>query len=177
MKATVAYFSMEIGLEAAIPTYSGGLGILAGDTIRSAADLGINMVAVTLLQRFGYFHQKLDTTGWQTEEPAVWSITDYLEEIPVEFYVLIEDHKVKLQVWRYIVKGVKGHEIPVYFLDADPFVAGHTDGIILRQAGLFSQTLHNWAEYVLRRNRRLQHIIDVSWEIQETEAIISGGWS
>ena len=79
MKATVAYFSMEIGLEAAIPTYSGGLGILAGDTIRSAADLGINMVAVTLLQRFGYFHQNLDATGWQTEEPAVWSVTDYLE--------------------------------------------------------------------------------------------------
>ena len=119
MKATVAYFSMEIGLEAAIPTYSGGLGILAGDTIRSAADLGINMVAVTLLQRFGYFHQNLDATGWQTEEPAVWSVTDYLEEIPVEFHVMIEDHKVKLRVWRYIVKGIKGHEIPVYFLDAD----------------------------------------------------------
>lgn len=119
MKATVAYFSMEIGLEAAIPTYSGGLGILAGDTIRSAADLGINMVAVTLLQRFGYFHQKLDATGWQTEEPAVWSINDYLTEIPVEMSLAIEDRDVKLRVWRYIVKGVKGHEIPVYFLDAD----------------------------------------------------------
>jgi len=119
MKATVAYFSMEIGLEAAIPTYSGGLGILAGDTIRSAADLGINMVAVTLLQRFGYFHQKLDATGWQTEEPAVWSISDYLTEIPVDISLSIEDRDVTLRVWQYLVKGVTGHEIPVYFLDAD----------------------------------------------------------
>jgi len=119
MKATVAYFSMEIGLEAAIPTYSGGLGILAGDTIRSAADLGINMIAVTLLQRFGYFHQKLDNTGWQTEEPAIWSVNDFLQEIPVKFSVAIEDRNVDLRVWRYIVKGIKGDEIPVYFLDAD----------------------------------------------------------
>ncbi|WP_455207750.1 alpha-glucan family phosphorylase [Kaarinaea lacus] len=119
MKATVAYFSMEIGLEAAIPTYAGGLGILAGDTIRSAADLGINMVAVTLLQRFGYFHQQLNGTGWQTEEPAIWSVNDFLQEIPVNFSVSIEDRQVDLRVWRYIVKGIKGDEVPVYFLDAD----------------------------------------------------------
>ncbi|HEY5602265.1 MAG TPA: alpha-glucan family phosphorylase [Gammaproteobacteria bacterium] len=119
MKATVAYFSMEIGLEAAIPTYSGGLGILAGDTIRSAADMGINMVAVTLLQRFGYFRQMLDTTGWQTEEPATWSVSDFLQEIPVKLSVAIEDRKVDLRVWRYIVKGIKGDEVPVYFLDAN----------------------------------------------------------
>ncbi|MCI0504894.1 MAG: alpha-glucan family phosphorylase [Gammaproteobacteria bacterium] len=119
MRATVAYFSMEIGLDAAIPTYSGGLGILAGDTIRSAADMGINMVAVTLLQRYGYFHQKLDSTGWQTEEPSGWPVKDFLQEIPVNFSVSIEDRKVDLRVWRYIVKGIKGHEIPVYFLDAD----------------------------------------------------------
>jgi starch phosphorylase len=125
MKATVAYFSMEIGLEAAIPTYSGGLGILAGDTIRAAADLGINMVAVTLLQRFGYFHQKLDNTGWQTEEPAIWSVTDFMQEIPVKFSVEIEDRIVELRVWRYIVKGIKGDEIPVYFLDAD--IEGNSD--------------------------------------------------
>ena len=56
----VAYFSMEVALDPAMPTYSGGLGILAGDTLRSAADLGVPMVAVTLLHRKGYFRQRID---------------------------------------------------------------------------------------------------------------------
>ena len=77
---TVAYFSMEIALEAGLPTYSGGLGVLAGDTIRSAADLKVPMVAVTLLHRKGYFYQRLDASGWQTEEPAEWVVEDFLEE-------------------------------------------------------------------------------------------------
>jgi starch phosphorylase len=66
----VAYFSMEIGLDPAMPTYAGGLGVLAGDTIRSAADLKIPMVAVTLLHRRGHFYQRLDERGWQREEPV-----------------------------------------------------------------------------------------------------------
>ena len=68
----VAYFSMEIGLNPLMPTYSGGLGVLAGDTIRSAADLGVPMVGVTLLHRRGYFYQRLDQKGWQSEEPVAW---------------------------------------------------------------------------------------------------------
>lgn len=71
----IAYFSMEIGLEAEMPTYSGGLGVLAGDTIRAAADLKIPLVAVTLLHRKGYFYQRLDATGWQSEEPAAVALT------------------------------------------------------------------------------------------------------
>jgi starch phosphorylase len=67
---TIAYFSMEIALDPAMPTYSGGLGVLAGDTVRSAADLKVPMVAITLLHRKGYFRQKLDASGWQVEEPA-----------------------------------------------------------------------------------------------------------
>ena len=67
---TIAYFSMEIALEAGMPTYSGGLGVLAGDTVRAAADLHIPMVAVTLLHRQGYFSQRLDAHGWQHEEPV-----------------------------------------------------------------------------------------------------------
>ena len=66
-KSTVAYFSMEICLDQAIPTYSGGLGVLAGDTLRSAADLGVPMVGITLLHRKGYFEQHLDESGQQTE--------------------------------------------------------------------------------------------------------------
>jgi starch phosphorylase len=78
---TIAYFSMEIGLDPEMPTYSGGLGILAGDTIRSAADLKVPMVAVTLLYRKGYFYQRLDETGWQREEPVQWINEDYLKEM------------------------------------------------------------------------------------------------
>ena len=70
---TIAYFSMEIGIDAEMPTYSGGLGVLAGDTIRAAADLNLPMVAVTLLHRKGYFFQKINADGWQTEAPVAWS--------------------------------------------------------------------------------------------------------
>jgi starch phosphorylase len=79
---SIAYFSMEIALEEGIPTYSGGLGVLAGDTVRSAADLNLSMVAVTLLHRKGYFFQQLDLSGWQTEAPVEWNVDDFLEELP-----------------------------------------------------------------------------------------------
>ena len=78
----VAYFSMEIALAQDMPTYSGGLGVLAGDTLRSAADLGMPIVAVTLLYRKGYFRQRLDQMGNQSEQPQEWSPEDLLEEIP-----------------------------------------------------------------------------------------------
>lgn len=69
---TIAYFSMAIGLEVDMPTYSGGLGVLAGDTIRSAADLKIPLVAATLLHRKGYFYQRIDSAGWQAKSP-MWA--------------------------------------------------------------------------------------------------------
>ena len=78
----IAYFSMEIGLEPGLPTYSGGLGMLAGDTVRSAADLKIPMVAVSLLFRKGYFSQQLDEHGWQHERPVEWVVEQFLRERP-----------------------------------------------------------------------------------------------
>ncbi len=117
--STVAYFSMEIGLDPAIPTYSGGLGVLAGDTIRSAADLKVPMVAVTLLHRKGYFRQKLDASGWQREEPVEWVIEDLLREMLPRSSVTIEGRTVHLQAWRYEVKGISDFNVPVYFLDSD----------------------------------------------------------
>ena len=74
----IAYFTMEIALESGMPTYSGGLGVLAGDTIRSAADLKVPVVAVCLLHRKGYFYQRLDALGQQTEEPVEWAVNDFL---------------------------------------------------------------------------------------------------
>lgn len=116
---TIAYISMEIGIDPAIPTYSGGLGVLAGDTIRSAADLRVPLVAVTLLHRKGYFRQRLDASGWQREEPAEWIIEDYLKEMLPRASVTIEGRGVHLRAWRYEVEGVSGYNVPVYFLDSD----------------------------------------------------------
>jgi starch phosphorylase len=118
-KRIVAYFSMEIALENAMPSYSGGLGVLAGDTVRAAADLRLPMVAVSLLYRKGYFTQRLAEDGSQTEEPVEWRVEDFLQEEPVRANVSIEDRRVELRCWRYTVKGVRGFEVPVYFLDAD----------------------------------------------------------
>src|ERR1700678_943533 len=69
----IAYFSMEIALSPALPTYSGGLGMLAGDTLRSASDTAAPMVAVSLVHRRGYFRQHLDAVGQQTESDVPWS--------------------------------------------------------------------------------------------------------
>ena len=118
-KRLVAYFSMEIALENAMPTYSGGLGVLAGDTIRAAADIRLPMVGVSLLYRKGYFTQRIAEDGAQTEEPADWRVEDFLQEESPRINVRIENRRVKLRCWRYDVEGVRGFEIPVYFLDAD----------------------------------------------------------
>lgn len=115
----VAYFSMEIGIDPGVPTYSGGLGILAGDTIRSAADLRVPMVVMTLLHRKGYFNQRLTAEGTQQEEPVEWPIQKYLEEMKERVEVPVEGRTVKIRAWKYSVKGVSDYHIPVYFLDAD----------------------------------------------------------
>jgi starch phosphorylase len=118
-KRFVAYFSMEIALENQIPTYSGGLGVLAGDTIRAAADIRLPMVAVSLLYRKGYFRQHLSEEGAQTEEAVEWNVEKHLQEEEPRVSVTLEGRKVELRAWRYTVKGVRGYEVPVYFLDAD----------------------------------------------------------
>jgi starch phosphorylase len=115
--STVAYFSMEVGLEPAMPTYAGGLGVLAGDTLRAAADLGVPMVGVTLLHRKGYFRQHLDAQGNQSESPAVWYPEEFLEAMEPRISVTISGRSVQVRAWRYLVRGVSGHTVPVYFLD------------------------------------------------------------
>ena len=115
----VAYFSMEIAVSPAIPTYSGGLGVLAGDTLRAAADMGLPLIAVTLAHRLGYFRQHLDAKGIQTGESQPWSPESILaSEAPV-VTVIIEDRPVAIRAWRYDLEGVTGHTIPIYFLDTN----------------------------------------------------------
>jgi starch phosphorylase len=110
---------MEIGLDVGIPTYSGGLGILAGDTIRSAADLAVPMVAMTLLYRKGHLYQRLDANGWQSEEPMEWTPNDYLKEAKARASVTLEGRTVAVRAWKYEVTGFGGFSVPVYFLDTD----------------------------------------------------------
>ena len=110
---------MEIGLESNIPTYSGGLGVLAGDTLRSAADLGVDLVGITLLYRKGYFRQRIDVDGEQIEHPAEWSPADALDRMDARVTVAIEGRDVVVGCWRYCVQGVGGHIVPVYLLDSD----------------------------------------------------------
>ncbi len=109
---------MEVGLGGInIPTYSGGLGVLAGDTLHSAADLRVPMVGVTLLYRKGYFCQHLDQTGHQAEEPESWDPQQHLELMPPVVMMEIEGQQLQVRAWRHIIRGVTGHEVPVYFLD------------------------------------------------------------
>lgn len=120
----VAYFSMEIGLDPQVPTYAGGLGVLAGDTVRAAADLGLPFVAVTLLHRHGYFRQRLDQRGGQSEEAYMWNVGAFLEPLPARVTITLNQRPVAVRAWRRLVVGISASPVPVYFLDTD--VEGNT---------------------------------------------------
>jgi starch phosphorylase len=115
----LAYFSMEIGLDSRMPIYSGGLGILAGDTLRSFADLGLPVVGVSLLYRRGYFRQALDPQGGQTEAPADWNPAQFVRPLPPTVRVTIAGRSIVVRACRYDVRSTAGHTVPVLLLDTD----------------------------------------------------------
>lgn len=115
----IAYFSMEIALSKNLPTYSGGLGMLAGDTLRSAADTGASLVAVSLVHRRGYFEQHLDAAGQQTESDVVWSPETTLPSAGQTITLQMQGREITVRAWRFDVVGVTGHVIPVFLLDTD----------------------------------------------------------
>jgi glycogen phosphorylase len=134
----VAYFCAEFGVHTSLPLYSGGLGILAGDHLKSASDLGLPLVAVGLLYRYGYFRQRLRNDGWQEEHYGETYPNDLpihlvrnADDSPLRIDVLIRERKVLAQVWRADVGRV-----PLYLLDAnipenaetDRWVTGHLYG-------------------------------------------------
>src|SRR5512144_343132 len=118
-QASIAYFSMEIALEPGLPTYAGGLGVLAGDMLHSAADDGLPLVAVSLVHRQGYFRQRIGASGEQLEEAWSWDPAARLSEMRQRAHVEIEDRKVAIRAWRYSVEGVGGSTVPVFLLDTD----------------------------------------------------------
>ncbi|MDX1656493.1 MAG: alpha-glucan family phosphorylase [Candidatus Competibacteraceae bacterium] len=117
LSTRTAYFSMEIALGDEIPTYSGGLGVLAGDTLRSAADLELPLVGVTLVSRAGYFRQNLDKQGRQSEEPDWWEPEKWATPLEAKVAVTLEERTVWIAAWLYVVSGCEGGRIPVILLD------------------------------------------------------------
>lgn len=118
-RQNIAYFSMEVGLRSDIATYAGGLGGLAGDAIRSAADLNIPFVAVTLVSNKGYFRQTLDPAGNQIEHKDEWNPAHFMTLCKEEVKVKIKDRDVKLRAWIYTYKSHIGGCVPIIFLDTN----------------------------------------------------------
>ncbi len=115
----IAYFSMEIGIKSEIPTYSGGLGVLAGDTIRSSADLKIPLVAVTLVSRKGYLKQRITEKGEQIGSPDEWNPSKFMSLLPSDVRVRIKGRDIGIRAWLYEHQSLTGGVVPVVFLDTD----------------------------------------------------------
>ncbi|HKR58241.1 MAG TPA: alpha-glucan family phosphorylase [Pyrinomonadaceae bacterium] len=115
----VAYFSMEVALSINIPTYSGGLGVLAGDMLKSCADLRVPVVGVTLLSRKGYFDQRLDEWGNQQEAPVRWAPSQFLRPLTESVQVEIEQRAVQVRAWEDCIIGSTGYIAPLILLDTD----------------------------------------------------------
>ena len=118
-RARVAYFSMEIAIRPEMHTYSGGLGVLAGDTARSCADLELPMVFVTLVSRTGYFRQVIDPQGRQTELPDDWDPAAFCTPLDAQVAVRIAGRPVWIRPWLYLHVTDRGHEVPIVLLDTD----------------------------------------------------------
>ncbi len=119
MRQKIAYFSMEIGLSNNIHTYSGGLGVLAGDTIRSSADLKVPLVGVTLVSKRGHFRQEITSEGKQVEYPDPWEPSESMQLLSTEVKVQIQKRDVTIMPWHYTVRSQTGGFVSVYFLDTD----------------------------------------------------------
>lgn len=115
----IAYFSMEIGLANDIPTYSGGLGVLAGDTLRTAADLELPLVGVTLVARAGYFRQEIDAHGRQVEHPDPWEPSQHARQLDAAVAINLEGRQVWVGGWLYVVRSRRNGRVPVLLLDTD----------------------------------------------------------
>jgi glycogen phosphorylase len=115
----IAYFSMEFAVRSDMPIYSGGLGVLAGDHLKSCADLRLPLVGVSLLYRKGYFNQSLDASGGQREAPVQWSVEQFAQPLAPTIELEIERRTVRVRAWQYTVAGQTGGNVPLILLDTD----------------------------------------------------------
>jgi starch phosphorylase len=116
-RTRIAYFSMEIALRSEMHTYSGGLGVLAGDTVRSAADLQLPMVFVTLASRQGYLWQEIGPDGRQIDHADPWEPEDWATPLPDVMAATIEGRNVWVRPWLYEWNSARGNKVPVILLD------------------------------------------------------------
>ncbi|QQG47607.1 MAG: alpha-glucan family phosphorylase [Candidatus Woesebacteria bacterium] len=115
----VAYFSMEVMLETDIPTYAGGLGVLAGDLLRSCSDLEIPACGVTLVYSGNTFDQVINSDGTQNFKESNWQKLDQLTKLENQIEIEILKTQVKIDCWRYDMVGHNGFVVPVFLLDTD----------------------------------------------------------
>jgi glycogen phosphorylase len=118
-RTRIAYFSMEIALRPEIHTYSGGLGVLAGDTARSSADLQLPIVFVSLVSRAGYVRQELDAQGGQLTRPNPWQPEQWTQPLRAMVCAEIEGRDVWIRPWLYVLESPLGDRVPVLLLDTD----------------------------------------------------------
>jgi len=135
---TVAYISMEIAIDSNIPTYSGGLGVLSGDTVRSAADLEIPMVGICLCYSSGYFYQFFNEFGEQKEKEIAWNFYYEFDKVEKPITVKIENKEVLVSAWLYRVIGQSGHILPIYLLTTD--VEGNEEWMKKMTGSLYDST-------------------------------------
>jgi starch phosphorylase len=140
MAGQLAYFSMEIAISDQIPSFSGGLGVLAGDFLRAAADLSISAIGVSLLYHDGFLRQEIDASGRQIEHPVRWTPSDHLERLDAQVQVEIGGRTITTGVWRRVLVGVDGSSVPIYFLDTrlpqnDPGAQTITDRLYIGNQG------------------------------------------
>lgn len=115
----IAYFSMEIGISHDIPTYAGGLGILAGDLLKSFADMNAPMIGISLINSKGYFHQKINENGEQSEQPVDWDPNKFMVLMPNLVNIRVENREIHIRAWQLVIRGQGGHNIPIFFLDTN----------------------------------------------------------
>ncbi|MFX0034224.1 MAG: alpha-glucan family phosphorylase [Candidatus Hermodarchaeota archaeon] len=149
LNTTVAYISMEIAVDSNIPTYSGGLGVLSGDTVRSAADLEIPMVGICLCYSSGYFYQFFNEFGEQKEKEIAWNFYYEFDKVEKPISLKIENKDVLVSAWLYRVIGQSGHVLPIYLLTTD--VEGNEEWMKKMTGSLYDSTS--------RWNRIVQEII------------------
>lgn len=119
LSAKVAYFSMEVMMESEIPSYAGGLGVLAGDLLRSCADMSVPVVGMSIVYSGNTFDQVINPDGSQTFVETDWRRSDHLKKLPQQIELIIQETKVLVDCWRYDFVGLSGHIVPLYLLDTD----------------------------------------------------------
>ena len=153
-RTRVAYFSMEIALRPEMHTYSGGFGILAGDTARSCADLALPVVFVTLASRERYLRQEIDADGRQVGRADPWELADWATPLDAVIAVRIEGRPVWVQPWLHVLTCPIGHQVPVLLLDTRLEHNDRSDRAITDRLYLRAGTLDECSARIPRRAGR-----------------------